>query len=451
MKPSNDWLCEGISGERFPLPIAYALPANRTRKGTGKSEGITTFPPRSPFPAIASTNIDRPLIYKTDVGFMTLPPRSALQTSACIFLKTSNCNPVIGDIFECMKALVGFAHADWKLAGNPTRFCFFCKGEIAVDLGRAFASIASKAPAKPAEDAKAAKKTSKRAALNGDEQKRKKVLKETYSSYIYNGQSICLLHGSACSDVHPDISISKKSVHHDTGIPNKAITALDSPPKVALTGSSIESRSDSASFANAMGTVYLGGSEMHPFYLYKIISRTESVTIGYRDTDIGFPPPPPPRHPQSLLKAQRQQRRLPGLSTWHSTKERWKKDHKEAYSSYINIVLKQVYPNIDISNKATAILNSFVNNIRVNYLQDFQRKPTLIDSGIANEAVASLLRSFVNDIFERIAAEASTELTAYSKKSTISAGEIQIAVHLVPGELAKHTISEDTSSVTVSS
>ncbi|TEB34362.1 histone-fold-containing protein [Coprinellus micaceus] len=60
----------------------------------------------------------------------------------------------------------------------------------------------------------------------------------------------------------------------------------------------------------------------------------------------------------------------------------------------------------------------------------------------------AILNSFVNDIFERIATEAS-KLAAYSKKSTISSREIQTAVRLIlPGELAKHAISEGTKSVT---
>ena len=78
----------------------------------------------------------------------------------------------------------------------------------------------------------------------------------------------------------------------------------------------------------------------------------------------------------------------------------------------------------------------------------------------------AILNSFVNDIFERIATEASSaysyplllivcaqrmisELSSYSKKSTISSREIQTAVRLIlPGELAKHAISEGTKSVT---
>lgn len=44
---------------------------------------------------------------------------------------------------------------------------------------------------------------------------------------------------------------------------------------------------------------------------------------------------------------------------------------------------------------------------------------------------------------------ARSELASYSKKSTISSREIQTAVRLIlPGELAKHAISEGTKSVT---
>jgi histone H2B len=77
----------------------------------------------------------------------------------------------------------------------------------------------------------------------------------------------------------------------------------------------------------------------------------------------------------------------------------------------------------------------------------------------------SILNSFVNDIFERVATEAS-KLAAYNKKSTISSREIQtsyvmfhfailsfanllLRVRLIlPGELAKHAVSEGTKAVT---
>ncbi|CAO3634334.1 unnamed protein product [Cunninghamella blakesleeana] len=108
--------------------------------------------------------------------------------------------------------------------------------------------------------------------------------------------------------------------------------------------------------------------------------------------------------------------KAPAKTTEKKTKSADKKrksQRKETYSSYIYKVLKQVHPDTGISNKAMSILNSFV-----------------------------------NDIFERIASEAS-KLAAYNKRSTISSREIQTAVRLIlPGELAKHAVSEGTKAVT---
>ena len=69
------------------------------------------------------------------------------------------------------------------------------------------------------------------------------------------------------------------------------------------------------------------------------------------------------------------------------------------------------------------------------------------DTGISCKAM-SIMNSFVNDIFKRIAAEAS-RLAHYNKRSTITSREIQTAVRLLlPGELAKHAVSEGTKAVT---
>jgi histone H2B len=85
----------------------------------------------------------------------------------------------------------------------------------------------------------------------------------------------------------------------------------------------------------------------------------------------------------------------------------------ESYSSYIYKVLKQVHPDTGISKRGMSIMNSFI-----------------------------------NDVFERIATEAG-RLTRYNKKSTLSSREIQTAVRLMlPGELAKHAVSEGTKAVT---
>lgn len=93
-------------------------------------------------------------------------------------------------------------------------------------------------------------------------------------------------------------------------------------------------------------------------------------------------------------------------------KKRIKKS-SETYKIYIFKVLKQVHPDIGISSKAMGIMNSFI-----------------------------------NDIFEKLAQE-SSRLARYNKKPTITSREIQTAVRLVlPGELAKHAVSEGTKAVT---
>jgi len=93
-------------------------------------------------------------------------------------------------------------------------------------------------------------------------------------------------------------------------------------------------------------------------------------------------------------------------------KKKRTKKRVESYATYIYKVLKQVHPDTGISTKAMSILNSFV-----------------------------------SDIFERIASEAS-KLATYNARSTITSREIQTAVRLIlPGELSKHAISEGTKSV----
>jgi histone H2B len=99
-------------------------------------------------------------------------------------------------------------------------------------------------------------------------------------------------------------------------------------------------------------------------------------------------------------------------------------------------VLKQVHPDTGISNKAMSALPPSGLLLPVLSLTT---NPFLI---------AGILNSFVADIFERIATEAS-KLAVYNNRSTISSREIQTAVRLIlPGELSKHAISEGTKSVT---
>ena len=90
-----------------------------------------------------------------------------------------------------------------------------------------------------------------------------------------------------------------------------------------------------------------------------------------------------------------------------------KKTRVESYGSYIYKVLKQVHPDTGISKRGVSILNSFI-----------------------------------GDIFDRLATEAG-KLARYTKKSTLSSREVQTAVRLtLPGELAKHAVSEGTKAVT---
>ena len=60
----------------------------------------------------------------------------------------------------------------------------------------------------------------------------------------------------------------------------------------------------------------------------------------------------------------------------------------------------------------------------------------------------SIMNSFVNDIFERIASEA-RRLAKMDKRATLNSRDIQSATRLLlPGELAKHAVSEGTKAVT---
>ena len=91
----------------------------------------------------------------------------------------------------------------------------------------------------------------------------------------------------------------------------------------------------------------------------------------------------------------------------------FKKTNRNSFDTFIYRVLKQVHPATGVSKKSMSILNSFV-----------------------------------LDLFERVASEAS-RLAQYNKKKTLSSREIQTAVRLLlPGELAKHAVSEGTKAVT---
>ena len=90
-----------------------------------------------------------------------------------------------------------------------------------------------------------------------------------------------------------------------------------------------------------------------------------------------------------------------------------KKKRTESYSIYIYKVLKQVHPDTGISKKAMSVMNSFINDI---------------ESKISEEG---------------------GKLARYNKSKTLTSREVQTAVRLLlPGELAKHAVSEGTKAVT---
>ncbi|AVK75201.1 Histone H2B domain containing protein [Pandoravirus quercus] len=90
-----------------------------------------------------------------------------------------------------------------------------------------------------------------------------------------------------------------------------------------------------------------------------------------------------------------------------------RKKNYASYSSFIYKVLKQVHPDVGISNKSMSIMNSFV-----------------------------------NDMIDRIGTEAG-RLARSNKRNTIGTREIQTAVRLIMrGELARHAVSEGTKAVT---
>jgi histone H2B len=96
-----------------------------------------------------------------------------------------------------------------------------------------------------------------------------------------------------------------------------------------------------------------------------------------------------------------------------STAPTRKKRRQETYSLYIYKVLKQVHPDVGISRRAMSVMNSLM-----------------------------------NDTFDRLCSEAAN-LVRVSKRKTMSARSVQSAVQLLlPGELAKHAVSEGTKAVT---
>jgi histone H2B len=135
----------------------------------------------------------------------------------------------------------------------------------------------------------------------------------------------------------------------------------------------------------------------------------------------------------------------------------------ESYKIYIYKVLKQVHPDTGISSKAmrcacavphargSGELAKLKIQSQIFALWSVHRlSPLLAGQSLTHSPAhhCSIMNSFINDIFEKIATE-SAKLSRYNKKPTVTSREIQTAVRLVlPGELAKHAVSEGTKAVT---
>ena len=119
------------------------------------------------------------------------------------------------------------------------------------------------------------------------------------------------------------------------------------------------------------------------------------------------------KHTLTYIHITKMAGKKPAKKTVKGGAKKSSKKKVETYKIYIYKVLKQVHPDTGISSKAMSIMNSFI-----------------------------------NDIFEKIATEAA-KLARYNKKPTVTSREIQTSVRLIlPGELAKHAVSEGTKAVT---
>ncbi|GAB1297996.1 Histone H2A type 3 [Apodemus speciosus] len=247
----------------------------------------------------------------------------------------------------------------------------------------------------PAKSAPAPKKGSKKAvtkAQKKDGKKRKRSRKESYSVYVYK----------VLKQVHPDTGISSKAMGIMNSFVNDIFERIAGEAsrlahynkRSTITSREIQTaRAPAAARGAGQARRVRGHQGCHQVHqLQPFFTMPEPAKSA---------PAPKKGSKKAVTKAQKK-----------DGKKR-KRSRKESYSVYVYKVLKQVHPDTGISSKAMGIMNSFV-----------------------------------NDIFERIAGEAS-RLAHYNKRSTITSREIQTAVRLLlPGELAKHAVSEGTKAVT---
>ncbi|KAH9385049.1 hypothetical protein HPB48_027087 [Haemaphysalis longicornis] len=116
---------------------------------------------------------------------------------------------------------------------------------------------------------------------------------------------------------------------------------------------------------------------------------------------------------QALLKPKVGKTRAHVASSSSAGSKKRRRRRRESYSLYVYKVLRQVHPDTGISGRAMAIMNSFV-----------------------------------VDLLDRIGEEAA-KLALHSRRATVTAREIQTVTRLLlPGELARHAVSEGTKAVT---
>lgn len=104
----------------------------------------------------------------------------------------------------------------------------------------------------------------------------------------------------------------------------------------------------------------------------------------------------------------------PGAGKKKANKKRSASRRRESFKVYIYKVLKAVHPDLGMSSKAMSVMNSFI-----------------------------------GDMFEKLAKEASHLVRRNKPRPTLTSHDVMTAVRLVlPGELAKHAVSEGTKAVT---
>uniref|UniRef100_A0A5S6Q0K9 Histone H2B n=1 Tax=Trichuris muris TaxID=70415 RepID=A0A5S6Q0K9_TRIMR len=237
----------------------------------------------------------------------------------------------------------------------------------------------------PKVSAKGMKKAGKAQKVSkSGDKKRKRSRKESFASYIYK---------------------VLKQVHPDTGISSKAMSIMNSFvndvfDRIAAESSRLAQYNNrhtisSREIQTAVRLLLPGELSKHALRGFEAYSISTGTAM------------PPKISAKGMKKAGKAQK------VSKSGDKKRKRSRKESFASYIYKVLKQVHPDTGISSKAMSIMNSFV-----------------------------------NDVFDRIAAE-SSRLAQYNNRHTISSREIQTAVRLLlPGELSKHAVSEGTKAVT---